>query len=39
MSFSSTPNNDLKIHIKPKTKMDQPIDADYVKDKKKSKGK
>ena len=37
MSFSSTPNNDLKIHIKKKTKMDRPIDADYVKDKKKVK--
>jgi hypothetical protein len=36
-SFTSTPNKELKIHIKPKTKMDQPIDADYIKDKKKVK--
>ena len=35
--FHSTENNDIKIHIKPKTKMDKPLDADYVKDKKKIK--
>jgi hypothetical protein len=29
MSFSSTENKDLKIHIKKKTKMDNPLDAPY----------
>ena len=29
MPFSSTCNNDIKIHIKPKTRMDHPIDAPY----------
>ncbi len=32
--FHSTENNDIKIHIKPKTKMDKQLDADYVKNKK-----
>ena len=33
-SFTSIVNKDIKIHLKQKTKMDQPIDGDYVKEKK-----
>ena len=37
MPFTSSPNNDIKIHIKKKTKMDQPIDSPYYKGKGKQK--
>lgn len=37
MSFTSTENKDLKIHIKQKTKMDKPLDAPYYTGKGKNK--
>jgi|GEM_PF-6359985 len=37
MPFTSIENNDIKIHIKPKSRMDQPIDAPYYKGKGKQK--